>query len=100
MIEHYAMHAGFTLFGAIHMAILSAVPALATALSFAHRALGTGFVAVFEKCITWTHYRQSDIVVKYKIASGLIQYGWRKIVNFPGCVWITGQPEASAVRLR
>jgi hypothetical integral membrane protein (TIGR02206 family) len=34
---HYAMHAGFTLFGAIHVAILCAVPVLAAALSFAHR---------------------------------------------------------------
>jgi hypothetical integral membrane protein (TIGR02206 family) len=31
------MHPGFTLFGAIHVAILCAVPALAGALSFAHR---------------------------------------------------------------
>jgi hypothetical integral membrane protein (TIGR02206 family) len=31
------MHPGFTLFGAIHVAILSAVPALAGTLSFAHR---------------------------------------------------------------
>jgi hypothetical protein len=34
---HYAKHAGFTLFGAIHVAILCAVPVLAAALSFAHR---------------------------------------------------------------
>jgi hypothetical protein len=31
------MHPGFTLFGAIHVAILCAVPVLAGALSFAHR---------------------------------------------------------------
>jgi hypothetical protein len=34
---HYAMHAGFTFFGTIHVAILCAVPVLAGALSFAHR---------------------------------------------------------------
>ena len=34
---HYATHAGFTLFGAIHAAILCTVPVLAAALSFAHR---------------------------------------------------------------
>lgn len=34
---HYGMHAGFTLFGAIHVAILCAAPLLAGALSFAHR---------------------------------------------------------------
>src|SRR5215469_4680988 len=33
------MHPDFTLFGAIHLAILGAVPALAGALSFAHRRL-------------------------------------------------------------
>ncbi len=36
---HYAMHAGFRLFGAIHIAILCAVPALAGVLSLAHRRL-------------------------------------------------------------
>jgi hypothetical integral membrane protein (TIGR02206 family) len=36
---HYAMHAGFTPFGTIHVAILSAVPILAAALNFAHRRL-------------------------------------------------------------
>lgn len=36
-VMHYAMHAGFTLFGAIHVAILCAVPVLTGVLSFAHR---------------------------------------------------------------
>jgi len=34
---HYVTQTGFTFFGASHVAILSAVPALAGALSFAHR---------------------------------------------------------------
>lgn len=37
MLTAQPMHPGFTLFGAIHVSILCAVPALAGALSFAHR---------------------------------------------------------------
>jgi len=37
MLTAQPMHPGFTLFGAIHVSILCAAPALAGALSFAHR---------------------------------------------------------------